>query len=696
MNDHKIYYIVSTMKNKNNYDYLLADLTKLNGVGIKTMEILKKKKVNNIFDLLWRLPKSYTDRTLVSKICDLQIGKTQTIRIVPLKYQFPRVRNLPNTVNCIDETGKIDCIFFNSYEGYVRKILPLKEEITISGKISSYKGRYQITNPTYISQDGSLIETINNKYSLTEGITEKIYNKIIKQILENLPILKEWHDKDILKKFNNESWNNAIIKLHDPKNINNYKANFYKRLAYDEILASFLVNSEIRKKIKKIKKVSKKFNKKAYNDIISKLNFNLTNDQKMSLEDINQDLNSKSKMFRLLQGDVGSGKTIVALISSLNVISSGFQVALMAPTEILARQHYELAKRLFPNNLSIELLSSKSENIEKKRIVNELKDNKIKMVFGTHAIFQKKIIFANLGFIIIDEQHKFGVRQRKLLSDKGGDNCDVLLMSATPIPRTMMMSLYGDMDISKITEKPANRKKIITLSKPEKKINELWPFIKKQINQGNQIFWVCPLIEESSFLDYSSAKKKFDSINKKFPGNVGLIHGALDKSDKEKVLEKFLKKSISILVSTTVIEVGIDFPNANLIIIENANKFGLSQLHQLRGRVGRGENQGNCILLFKDGLSKNAVKRIKILKKTDDGFIIAEEDLKLRGFGDLIGFQQSGIKNFRFADPVIHEDLFKLAEIYVKENQELINEKKYLFLLKLFDRAEIINIEKFN
>ena len=252
------------------------------------------------------------------------------------------------------------------------------------------------------------------------------------------------------------------------------------------------------------------------------------------------------------------------------------------------------------------------------------------------------------------------------------------------------------MDISKITEKPAKRKKIITLSKPEKKIDELWPYIKKQIETENQVFWVCPLIEESPFLDYSSAKKKFELINKKFPDKVGLIHGALEKKDKEIILKKFLNKDLSILVSTTVIEVGIDFPNANLIIIENANKFGLAQLHQLRGRVGRGNIQGTCILLFKEGLSKTAIKRIKILKNTNDGFFIADEDLKMRGFGDLIGYQQSGIKNFRFADPIIHEDLFKLAENYVLNIREDINEKKYLFLLKLFDKAEIINIKTFN
>jgi ATP-dependent DNA helicase RecG len=679
------------MKNKNNYDYLLSDLTKLNGVGKKTMEILKKKKVNNIFDLLWRLPKSYTDRTLVSKICDLQVGSVQTIRIVPLKYQFPRVRNLPNRVNCLDETGKIDCIFFNSYEGYVRKILPLNEEITISGKISNFRGRYQITNPTYISQDSSLIETVDNKYSLTEGITEKTYNKIINQILKNLPILKEWHDKEVLKTFNNESWNDAIVKLHDPKNIENYKSHFYKRLAYDEILASFLVNSEIRKKIKKIKKIAKNFPKND-NYIINKLSFNLTNDQKKSLIDINKDLNSKSKMFRLLQGDVGSGKTIVALISSLNVINSGFQVALMAPTEILARQHYTLAKKLFSKNVHIELLSSKSENFEKKRIVKELNDNKIHMVFGTHAIFQKKIIFANLGYIIIDEQHKFGVRQRKLLSDKGGDNCDVLLMSATPIPRTLTMSIYGDMDVSIIKEKPSNRKEVKTYSKLESKIDDVIKFVKREIKEGNQVFWVCPLIEESKKLDHQSSVTKYEFLNKIFPNNVALLHGKIDNEKKEEILKKFLMKEYSILVSTTIIEVGIDFPNANVIIIENANKFGLSQLHQLRGRVGRGTKQASCILMFKSNLSANAKKRINILKDSNDGFEISEEDMKLRGFGDLLGFKQSGIKNFRLADPIQNEDLFLMAEKHIKKIElHKLDIDKYRTLLKLYDQADIIN-----
>ena len=429
-----------------------------------------------------------------------------------------------------------------------------------------------------------------------------------------------------------------------------------------------------------------------FNETLKDLPFKLTKSQKDVLEEISLDLRSNTRMFRIIQGDVGSGKTIVALLSIVNVVENKQQCALMAPTEILAKQHFDLAKKMFVNTkMKIGFLTGKTEIKKRKKIINDLENGKLDFIIGTHSLFQKKINFKNLGLAVIDEQHKFGVRQRSELAKKGGNNCDVLLMSATPIPRTMVMSLYGDMDISKITEKPAKRKKIITLSKPEKKINELWLFIKKQVNAGNQVFWVCPLIKESSFLDYSSAKKKFDIINKKFPNKVGLIHGALDKIEKEKVLNKFLKKEIFILVSTTVIEVGIDFPNANLIIIENANKFGLAQLHQLRGRVGRGEKQGLCILLFKDGLSKNAIKRIKTLKESDDGFYIAEEDMRLRGFGDIIGYQQSGIKNFRFADPVVHEDLFVLAEKYVKNINIDVNESKYAFLLKLFDKANIVN-----
>ena len=680
------------MNNKTNYEYLLSDLSSLKGVGTKTKNLLKKKNINNLFDLLWKLPKSYTDRSLSSKIKDLKIGEIQTVTIIPQKYNFPRIRKLPNRVLCSDETGEIDCIFFNSYEGYIKKILPLGKEITVSGKIGHFRNKYQITNPKYVSEDSSLIKQTHNKYSLTEGISEKIYNKILNQIINNLPVFNEWHSKSILSKFKNISWNSSIKELHKPENIGNYKSNFYQRLAFDEIFSTFLVNSEIRKKIRKIKKKNKLINLNKQNSIIDKLDFSLTDDQQKSLNEINKDLSSPNKMFRLLQGDVGSGKTIVSLLAAINSINSGFQVAFMAPTEILARQHFNLAKKLFPKNINIALISGKSEYKVKKEILQRLENNKIDIIFGTHAIFQKKVIFKKLGLIIIDEQHKFGVNQRKKLSDKGGSNCDVLLMTATPIPRTLTMTIYGDMDISIIREKPKNRKPIKTYSKLEVKIEDVLKFIKKEINLGNQIFWVCPLIEESKKLDHSSAVKKYEYLESKFPNQVSLLHGKTDVNEKNEILNNFLNNKFKILVSTTIIEVGIDFPNANTIIIENANKFGLSQLHQLRGRVGRGDKDSTCILMFKSNLSENAKKRIKILKDTNDGFLISEEDMKLRGFGDILGFKQSGVKNFKLADPIQNSDLFLLAEKEMrrieKSNEDI---SKFKPLIKLYDRADIIN-----
>ena len=680
------------MYNKGNYKFLLSELSSLKGVGSKTVNLLKKKNINNIFDLLWKLPKSYTDRSLSSEIKNLRIGDNQTVTIIPKKYSFPRVRNLPNRVSCIDKTGELDCIFFNSYEGYIKKILPIGKEVTVSGKITRYKNKYQITNPKYISEDSSLIKQKHNTYALTEGISEKAYNKIISQIIQKLPILEEWHSKEILKNFDNINWNESIKELHKPENIGNYKKNFYRRLAFDEIFSTFLVNSEIRKKIKRNKKINKIINLEKQNALINKLDFSLTRHQLKSLDEINNDLKSSSKMFRLLQGDVGSGKTIVSLLSAYNTINSGFQVAVMAPTEILAKQHFNLAKKIFPKSLNIRFISGKSPHQEKKILLEDLSSHKIDIIFGTHAIFQKKVNFKKLGLIVIDEQHKFGVNQRKKLSDKGGDNCDVLLMTATPIPRTLTMTIYGDMDLSIISEKPSIRKPIKTYSKLENKIDDIINFIKKEINLGNQIFWVCPLIEESKKIDHSSAVKKFDYLKKIFPKQVSLLHGKTSPEEKEVTLNNFLKDKFKILVSTTIIEVGIDFPNANVIIIENANKFGLSQLHQLRGRVGRGKKESSCILMFKNNLSENAKKRINILKKTNDGFVISEEDMKLRGFGDILGFKQSGIKNFKLADPIHNHDLFLLAEKEIKRiesNNENIS--RYKQLIKLYDRADIIN-----
>ena len=682
------------MNQSKTQNFLTQNVSKLEGVGIKTKKILKKKKIEKIQDLLWHIPQGYTDRTNVVTLDKLEIGKIATIKVKVIKYNFPRIRNLPNKVICEDDRGKIDIIFFNSREGYIRKILPIETVVVISGKINFFNKKYQITNPAYVvpAYKESYVKKIIPKYSLTEGLTEKIYRKLMDQVFSKIENLNEWHDVKTLKKLGNISWFDSIKNIHT-KNTNNFSSKFYRRIAYDEILANLLVLSQVRKRIKKHKKKRKLFKSDLSKKLISNFNFKLTKNQNKIIYEISQDIESDYKMFRLLQGDVGSGKTIISLIAAANVINAGYQVVMMAPTEILAKQHFNLALKVFEStNVSIKFLTGKTDYLEKKSIHEDLVNGKINFIIGTHALFQKKIDFKNLGFVIIDEQHKFGVKQRIDLAKKGGKDCDILLMSATPIPRTLILAVYGDMDVSRLIEKPNNRKDIITLSKPESKIDEILNYVKKQIDLGNQVFWVCPLIEESKKLDYTAAVNKYKFLSKRFNEKVGLIHGALDKDEKNDVLKKFLNKSIKILVSTTVIEVGIDFPNANLIIIENSNKFGLSQLHQLRGRVGRGQNQGACILLYKNNLSEKAKKRIKVLKSTNDGFLISEEDMKMRGFGDVLGYQQSGIKNFKLADPVHHEDLFKIAEENIKDiesNEE--NFKRYDVLLKLFDVADIIN-----
>jgi len=683
----------------NKKNFLFEDVSIIDGVGKKLSLYLRKKKIEKVNDLLWNLPYSFTDRSEITTLNKLEIGKIFTIKIKVIKYNFPRIRNLPNRILCKDEFGQIDLIFFNSREGYIRKILPLNEWVAVSGKVNFFKNKYQITNPNYIEkiEQIELISKIVPKYSLTEGLSEKIYSKIINNVFDKMPNIEEWHDSKFIKKMNFLSWKDSVKKLHDSKIEKDLNSNYLRRLAYDEIFANLLFHSNNRNKIKKIKK-NKKIFKKIYSSKLKRvLPYTLTNGQNEIIDEIETDLMSPQRMFRILQGDVGSGKTIVSIMAALDVIESGYQCGLMAPTAILAEQHFLLFKELIEKTnlkLNFSLLTGKTSLSERKIILANLKNNKINFLIGTHALFQKKINFNKLGLVIIDEQHKFGVQQRINFAKKGGANCDVLLMSATPIPRTMMMSIYGDMDTSQLTEKPTQRKKIITLSKPENKVDDLWGFIEKKIAKNEQIFWVCPLIEESKKLDFSSTVKIFKLLNKKFNNKVGVIHGALDQEEKEEVLKKFLTNKISILVSTTVIEVGVDFPNATVMVVENANKFGLAQLHQLRGRIGRGTKPGTCILMFKSQLSQNARKRIQILKSSDDGFFIAEEDMKLRGYGDIIGFKQSGIKLFKIADPIHHEDLFKLAEINISNlNDEELNHDKYKFLLKLFDKVELVNEE---
>ena len=673
-------------------DDLFKSITFLKGVGPKLSKYLKNKRIEKINDLLWHFPYSSTDRSNMVTLDKLEPGKIQTIKVKVIKYNFPRIRNLPNKVICEDEFGKIDIVFFNSRENYIKAVLPLNKSILISGKIGFYKNKYQITNPDYITSTDKINYVKKNipKYSLTEGLNEKSYRKIIEKVIFNLPDLDEWYEEETLRKFGFKSWKESLLKIHNSTTENNNNNKYLRRLALDEIISNLIVLSKNRKKFKESKKKNKVFKNSLASNILNDLDFKLTRSQEKVISEINNDLKSDKKMFRILQGDVGSGKTIVSFITTANVIETGFQSALMAPTSILANQHYNLANKIFKKTkIRIELLTGKTELKMKKKILEDLKKGDVDLLIGTHALFQKKIQFKNLGYIIVDEQHKFGVKQRMSLAEKGGKNCDVLLMSATPIPRTMMLTIYGDMDVSRLLEKPKNRLPILTYSKPEKKIDELVEIIKNELSNNNQVFWVCPLIKDSQILDYSSVTKRFEWLKKRFPSETSILHGELKQEEKDSILNKFLIKKIKILVSTTVIEVGIDFPDANLIIIENANKFGLAQLHQLRGRVGRGSKQGKCILLFKDNLSKNSIQRIKILKKSSDGFFIAEEDMKMRGFGDIIGYQQSGEKFFKIADPVNHSDLFMYAEQYINEIENK-NLDKFNFLIKLHDKAEII------
>ena len=675
-----------------NFEYLLSPIDIIKGVGKKTLRSFNKKKIFTIFDLLWHLPVSKIETAEDTEIEDLQIGKNYNIKVKPIKYNFPRIRNLPNKVICEKNGVKIDCVFFNSYEGYIRKLLPLNEDIIINGKANNFRNKFQFVNPKLVNSNSSVLIDDENKYSLTEGLTLNKYNKIINSIFQNLPDLDEWLPKEISNLFDNVSWKDCVIKIHKEEITKVKDTKYFRRLVFDEIFANFLLSSDIRSKIKKIKKKNKILDSKYQNKIINNLKFKLTDDQISALKNINKDMESKQKMFRLLQGDVGSGKTIVAVISALNSIRAGYQVAIMAPTEILAIQHYKFILENFNDYCNPEILTGKTEYKKRKKVLKDLSNNKIDILIGTHSLFQEKITYFNLGLIIIDEQHKFGVNQRKKLSDKGGKDCDVLVMSATPIPRTMMMTIYGDMDISLIKSKPKNRQPIKTYSKNETKINEVINFIKGEISKENQVFWVCPLIKESKKMDHQSATEKYKYLSKIFKNKVDIIHGAMGKEEKDNVLKKFNDRNIDILVSTTVIEVGIDFPNANVIVIENSNKYGLSQLHQLRGRVGRGNKESTCILMFKAGLSENARKRITILKNSNDGFKIAEEDLKIRGYGDILGFKQSGLKKYNLADPIQHEDLFKVAEKEIKKiEKNNIKIKNYNKLIKLYDKVAVIN-----
>ena len=667
-----------------NFDDLFSPVNKIKGVGPIISKKLLDKGITNKIDLFLNLPTGAIDRRFCPKLDQLEVGKVSTIFVTPIKYNIPRFRNLPNKVTCKDEYGQIDIIFFNSRENYIKQILPLNNEVIISGKVNVYKNKFQITNPEYIQsvEKENDIKKIMAKYSSVTGISAKTIQKIYNEEIKKLSEIDEWHDKDFIKKLNWPTWYESIFRLHNPENLSDIdkESKFYKRLAYDEIFSNFLIFSEIKKRIKKLQKKPKTINNIILTNIKKKLSFQLTQGQEKVLDEIFNDLSSVKKMLRVLQGDVGSGKTVVAMLAGATVVKSGYQVAFLCPTDLLAKQHYKLFKTILADeNINISLLSGKTKLSEQQKVRSQIESSNIDIAIGTHSLFQEKTIFNNLGLIVIDEQHKFGVQQRINLSLKGNINTDVLLMTATPIPRTLILTTYGEMDISTIKEKPFRNTNISTLSKSLDKIDEIMNFVENKLYEGDQIYWVCPLIEDSEKLTkLSSAVTRFNFLKKKLKYNIGLIHGSLSNEEKDLEMKKFVDGKTKLIVSTTVIEVGIDNPNANTIIIENSERFGLSQLHQLRGRVGRGTKDGSCLLLYASNIGENGRKRIQILKSSMDGFYISEEDLKLRGFGDIIGYKQSGEKDFLIADPAYHNDLFELAkhQIETEQTKEIEIEKR--------------------
>ena len=550
-------------------------------------------------------------------------------------------------------------------------MLPTNENRLISGKLEYFRNTFQITHPTHVSalNNNKIIKSKEAVYSLTSGLNQKIMNKLTDQILNNLPNFNEWIENSILNKYKFKRWNEVVKNLHNPSDNNIKNKNLLRRrLAFDELLSHQLAIGIMRNFNQKKKGLKITSENKTLNKFYSNLDFQLTNSQNNVIKEILQDLGSSNQMIRLLQGDVGSGKTIVALISMIKVFESNFQSALMVPTTILAFQHYEnILNLLKDSKINVLVLTGKDKGKERKEKLDEIAKGKADIIIGTHALIQDTVKFNNLGLAVIDEQHRFGVYQRMVFNHKN-HKPNILVMSATPIPRTLTLAAYGDMKESKLIEKPLGRKPIITSSLSLKKENQLIDRIKEKIkNSSSKFYWVCPLIEESEELDLKAAEERYKILKKYFKNKVLLMHGRLSEIEKEEIMTKFKNEDYKILVSTTVIEVGVDIPSATTIVIEHAERFGLAQLHQLRGRVGRNDIQSYCILLHKDNIGEISKQRIDIMKQTNDGFKIAEEDLKIRGPGEILGKKQSGSPSFYVADLSFDYDLLEDAKIMVED-----------------------------
>ena len=652
---------------------LFRSLHTVKGVGDKLAALLTRYfgapegQEAIILDILMHMPSGVVDRRRQVGIAEAYLNQVVTLRLHIDRHQPPPrgKPHIPHRVFAHDETGDISLVFFRAQGGWVEKALPVGEERYVSGQIGFFNGEKQITHPDYIVEPANFatLPLVEPVYPLTNGLSSKALAKLVRQAIDALPDSPEWIDAATMAQRKWPSFAEAMRMVHLPDNPGDAElwSPARQRLAYDEYLAGQITLQIVRSSMVAERGVARHFSRNATLKVNNLLPFSLTEGQKSALDDILGDLAAPTRMSRLLQGDVGSGKTVVALMAMAAMTESGAQSALMAPTELLASQHFRTIKPLCDGaGIAVALLTGKMPAAERRKILAGLANGSISIAVGTHALFQSDIEFNDLGLTVVDEQHRFGVHQRLALSEKGR-HTDLLVMTATPIPRTLVLTHFGDMEVSVLREKPAGRQPIDTAVLSINDYDRVIARLRARLAEGAQAYWVCPLVEESETLEVVSAEDRFAELQKVFGDQVALVHGRMSAAAKQAVMERFKANEIKLLVATTVIEVGVDVPNASIMIIEHAERFGLAQLHQLRGRVGRGSQRSACLLLYKEPLSETAKARLETIKSTEDGFIIAERDLELRGQGDVLGTRQSGMPGYRLAVPDVHRHLLEFA-----------------------------------
>jgi ATP-dependent DNA helicase RecG len=679
---------------------LFAQVTSLPGIGPRLGKLVEKLAGPLVVDLLWHLPFAVIDRRNAPEVVNAKAGEVATVTVTVDQHQVPHNPRQPYRIWCSDETGRLCLTYFNGREDYLKKLLPPGEVRVVSGKVELYQGEAQMTHPDHVvplAERGSILR-VEPVYGLTAGLTQKPLQKAIAAAVERAPDLAEWQDKAYLARQDWSDWKTALTAAHAPSEADDLSPLHpaRARLAFDELLASQLAIALVRHHQRTLAGRATKGDGYLQNRVLDALPFKLTPSQTFALAEIAADMAKPERMVRLLQGDVGSGKTLVAFLAMLIAVEAGAQAALMAPTELLARQHYgTIAPLAEAAGVTVALLTGRDGQRQKKDTLAGLADGSIKLVVGTHALVQEDVEFADLALAVVDEQHRFGVTQRMALSSKA-QAVDLLVMTATPIPRTLMLAAYGDLDVSKLTEKPAGRQPIDTRTIPLERIGEVVDAAGRMIGSGARIYWVCPLIEESEEVDLANAEERYRQLGARFPAKVGMVHGRLKSAEREATMAAFADGRLSILVATTVIEVGVDVPAATVMIIEHAERFGLAQLHQLRGRVGRGTAKSTCLLLYAQPLGETAKSRLAIMRETEDGFRIAEEDLRLRGAGELLGTRQSGLPDMHLADLAAHAELLQAARddarLVIERDPDLKTERGAALraLLYLFRRDDAV------